>query len=319
MQKLTFLLACCLAFLLACESSAPKESPETETVAADTNTLQPETFIQESNRATSPPCPTPGKVLQGNQLYDAESNHWIVIRADSSTYDANLGDSHRILEIYEAGTCNLLFQQVLPINESPDFPYYLSQFIYNKVSRLVGIRGDKLVYFFDLSSNKLSPAMKPKFVQQRYAADAQSGRILHLETWEQYLVGYARDYGAFVFDLRNSARPMAMLPSMEYQLPDDSYSSVFLLPSGQEQLRQVLLPYYDYQQRQFQLNAMLQQPQELSLQNSRDQRFLLIDFPQDEQKAKLAVDLKTRKSTELDAQRANQPASQVFEWMKTNE
>ncbi|HEB62274.1 MAG TPA: hypothetical protein ENI82_03885, partial [Bacteroidetes bacterium] len=167
-----------------CDSSAnsnatdvnqPSNQPKTERPAK----AKEQRAIPEKNN-----CHPDTKVLEDNQLWLRYQQKLIRIEADSSTLDKNLGDSYRILNVYDTKTCKSIFKQTLPVNNSPDFPYYIAKINYNKNSNLVAIRGFEEVYCFDVNNNRLLAKMTPGFKNKRNAADAQSGMIQQLELWE---------------------------------------------------------------------------------------------------------------------------------------
>ncbi|NJL76105.1 MAG: hypothetical protein HC892_14860 [Saprospiraceae bacterium] len=109
-----------------------------------------------------PTCVPKGQVLEGNQRLFVSTNLLIAITADSSTYDANLGESHRILTIYNTDNCTPTFSQVLPVDISADYPYYLMPLDTTKED-LIAIIGSSRFYVYDIINKRLSPALKPTF------------------------------------------------------------------------------------------------------------------------------------------------------------
>ena len=187
----------------------------------------------------------------------------ICITADSSTYDQQFGESHRVLEIYDTRTCELTNREVLPINSSPDFPYYIADIIFNKNSHLVAIKGFGNLYCYDTKGQKLLQPLVPEYGNKRMAQDAQSGQVKHLEVWENYLIGYALDLGGFVFDLTDVENPKALKPAAEHDLSDgngEAYSSLFFLKSENENTYQIVAPFYDNENMKFHVNPLFENP-----------------------------------------------------------
>ena len=312
MRYLTLIALFFIAFA-ACEVP-PSNTNQQNTAQDSTETTQE---INSNQKATSlekvtSNCRKDANILEGNVRIDNSNNREVLILADESTTDAQLGASHRILEIYSSSDCAQLDRQVLPVNSSPDIPYYLSDLIYNQGNQLLGIRGAYEILCYDFNTQKLSAGLRPKFLNERFAEDAQSGRILHLETWERFLIGYAQDQGAFVYDLSNENQPKSILPTLEYSKTEGRYHSLFLLPSGTGDNRQILVPYFDYDKGVLQINPMLDKPRKLALQTSSDQRFLIASHDG----GKTGVDLEQQKATSIPAEQQNQSPEEIFQWLK---
>lgn len=314
MKSPIFGLSALLLFLLSACAGEPSSSAPASAQTAGADSL-----------ATSPTAPAthqcqiPGTVLEDNSFWIRDQALLIVIRADSSTRDAELGDSHRLFELYDTKSCQLLQSQVLPVNVSPDYPYLLANILYNKNSQLVGIRGFNGLYVFDVASRKMLPKLSPRFATARPGADAQSGMIQHAEVWEHYLIGYAQDQGVFVYDFNNKAKPQPVLPLAEYEDPDNgTFHSLFLLPSG-GQAAQGIIPYYDRESGKFSLNTLFDKPLALSTnvpKSARNNKFLVLRAQADNKA--YAIDLAARKSISLPADVQTQPTQAVLKWLREN-
>lgn len=274
--------------------------------------------------ATSPPpvshdCKVDGEVLEGNQIWLRDMNTLVAIIADSTTYDKDLGDSHRILEAYDTKDCSLTKRIELPINISPDYAYYLAKVNYNNLSKLLGIMAFNSVYLYDIENQKMLDPIKPAYLIDRKLDDANSGLIQHLELWENYLVGYAQDGGAFVIDVNDKNTPTATPAYAEYQLRDGTFSSLFLLPgNGKEQ--QIIIPTYDYEEGHFEINPIFTQPRDLNTQISkgaRNNRFIILRENDANQPA-IVVDLAEYKKVDLPDNIAKQQAKKILEWVRQN-
>lgn len=290
---------------------------------AKTDTTQTQAGEDASSPAAvpaRPDCAVAGEVLPENQSWSREHNLLIAIVADSTTYDENLGASHRILEIYDATTCERIDRQTLPVNVSPDFPYYLAKINYNNNSRMMAIRGFDKIYLYDLANRKLLPALTPRYSGQRYAADAQSGMILRLELWEQYLVGAAQDMGVFVFDLTDRQNPAPLLPFAEYEISETDFGSLFLVSSMNDG-QQIIMPSFDADNDEFSVNPLFAQPKELNTAgisaSARNNRFLVIREA-NEARAPVAIDLQERRLVNLPADVAGRQTQQILQWMREN-
>jgi hypothetical protein len=301
-------------FFVSCGGGGTTDQ-QTEEETADT-TLSGE---PGEGQAAVPDCQLGGKMLEGNRFYSREQNLLIAIVADSSTYDENLGDSHRVLEIYDSRTCERIDRKELPVNVSPDFPYYIAEITYNKAHQLVGIRGFGNIFCYDVESRSLLAPLEPKFKNERYGVDAQSGMIKRLEVWEDYLIGYAQDYGTFAFDLGNKAQPEPVLPFAEFE-SEERFYSLFLLPLDNGNF-QAIMPDYDIEADQFAVNPMLTQPAALSTNVSaaaRNNRYLVLRQTS-EGNAAVAFDLLRRQRIELPDNVKTQRTQDVLSWIRSNQ
>ena len=233
-------------------------------------------------------------IIENNLFEEQSMGLYILIKADSSTLDEQYGFSHRILEVYDTN-CTQLAREVLPINTSPDFPYYLAQKTYNRESHLIAIRGFNTIYLYSLTDKKMHPKLTPAFKTARGLTDAQSGMIEHIELWEDHLIGYARDFGGFVFDLRPQNGPKAVLPIAEYTNDNGNPHSLFLLPSTGGY--QFIIPDYDVEERALRINPMLSNPVSYDISKAKtSQNGKLFTFQPAEQQAEIVViDMDKRK------------------------
>lgn len=308
------------SFLTACGGGMQTSSPETPSTTDTTQTQVYEDNSQVPATVQKPECDITGKVLETNQLWSREHGLIAAIVADEETRDENYGDSHRILEIYDANTCQRIDRQILPVNVSPDFPYYLAKINYNNTIQMLAIRGFDRVFLYDLANRKLLPAMEPVFKGDRYAEDAQSGMIHRLELWENYLVGAAEDMGVFVFDLTDRQNPKAMMPFAEHEITEDDFGSLFLVASAGNG-QQIIMPSYDINNNEFSINPLFDSPKALNTANisasARNNRFLVIREA-NEARTPVAIDLQARRLVELPANVAGQSTQQILAWMREN-
>ncbi len=296
------------------DNPAPVPANPADAVDVDTpSTTRP--VVRQSHN-----CEVKGKVLDGNAFWIKEKETLVCIAADESTADANLGDSHRILEIYDTKSCNQLKKEVLPVNVSPDYPYYLAQITYNKSSHLVGIRGFDKIYCYDVDKQQLLPALEPQFMSERFAEDAQSGMIKHLEVWEDYLVGYAQDMGVFAFQLGDDV-PKKIMPFAEYALDETNFHPLFLLES-KEGAYQALVPDYDLNTGTFNINPLFENHRKVSTQigaSARNNRFIVMREPVENSQPKpIAIDLQNRKKVDLPVDIASKNTGEILAWLRAN-
>lgn len=296
-----------------------------QSATAEQSGLIDSTIPQNGERSLVPAfpshnCTIAGKALEGNQFWIRESDILIAIAADSTTQDPELGDSHRLLLVYDTKQCSLLSRQVLPVNSSPDFPYYLSEITYNKESQLVGIRGVEHFYCYDVAGRKLLPQLKPVFKTERSASDASSGMIQRLEVWEDYMVGYAQEYGTFVVEMKNKTTPKPILPYAEYELPEGGgYASLFLLPSTGEDV-QAIVPQFSLSDNTFLINPLFPQPKKIertTIKGATNNRFLILREAS-AGRSPIAVDLVQAKSIDLPSDIAGKPTQEILNWVKAN-
>lgn len=300
-----------LAGISACGGGSASQTDTTDTAtSADTAGNTPEPAPEPKV------CEVQGKLLDGNKLILRDLQLMLCIVADSSTFDTDYGDSHRILEVYDTRDCKRIERKELPVNMSPDFPYYLAEITYNNSSRIAAIRGFTTIYLYDLENRRLLPAISPKYASERFGEDAQSGMIVHLELWEDYLVGYARDNGSFAFDLRDKQKPRAIMPYAEYKTGNEEFNAMFLLESHLGG-KQAIAPAFDADSNKFAINPLLTQPQELvteTVRSAKNNRFIVIRKAADNKA--LAIDLQQCKPVDLPDEVAVKPVQEVLKWVK---
>lgn len=317
MRKLLFFCALTL-MLAACTGDTPATTdPAADTAAQDSSALA-ESAAPDDGLPTDHNCRPAGEVLEGNMFWARRQQLLIVITADSTTTTADGVPGHRVLTIYDTRDCSQIDRHVLPVNRSADFPYYIADILYNQESNLVGIRGFSNLYVYDAAARQLLPPLNPQFKTRRPGVDAQSGMILRLEIWEDYLVGYAQDRGAFVFNMTDSSGLQPVLPFAEYRTEDDDYRSLFLLSTGQGV--QGMVPVYDFDEDRFRLQPLFAQPTRLSLnvaESARNNRFLVMR--QEGNAAQpYAIDLLAGELVELPANVRGQATQEILSWLRAN-
>ncbi|MEM9931873.1 MAG: hypothetical protein AAF840_18925 [Bacteroidota bacterium] len=266
----------------------------------------------------APDCPTSGEMTAGNQVWLKHEDVLARIVGDSTTATENLGISQRILEIVDGRSCETLHRATLPANTSPDFPYYIADIQYSAGSRILGIRGYFEVLTCDLENDYQIRSHKPEFLTEREYGDAQSGSIRRLEVWENYLLGYATDCGAFAFSLDAANDIQPVLPFAEYQSPEyGDFCQLYLLPSSGA--LQAIMPAYDPESDGFQLNPLFDEPVQLSTNiqsGARDNQFLILR-EQDEARTPHAIDMAARKTVELPVEVAAQNTQEILVWLRS--
>ena len=302
-----------ILLLHACGDPVPATNNGSSTT--DTTTIAdtpPEPTLE------APDCVIAGEVLEGNSNWNSSQDLLLVIKADSSTYAEGYGPSHRIFEILDGRSCETLFQQTLEENTSPDYPYYLADIQYNHASNFVGIQGYYDLYICDLANEYKLTQLSPEFFSERDYDDPQSGMIVRLEVWENFLFGFAQDCGPFAFDLSNREEPSVVLPFAEWLNGDISrYHSLFLLPSEGGGM-QALMPYYDYEEEAFSITPLFQEPVTLSTnvpRNARNNRFLVLRGENDSSTI-YPIDLGARALIDVPADVRNKDTQAILQWMR---
>lgn len=325
MDKLCKILS--LAFLLcfvSCEFDTESQSGETTPTTPITNPIpdQKSDTTKKSIAAKplkKPECEIKGEVLEENLFWAKNENLVLCIAADQETEDADYGESHRALEVYDGTDCERIFRNILPVNRSPDFPYYLSDVTYNKVNQVVAIRGFSSVYIFDLIKKQLSKPLIPKYLNERFGEDAQSGMIQRLELWEEYLIGYATSEGCFVFDISDPMNPKSVLPAAEFSGEYMPYHSLFFLKS-EGKGNQAILPSFDLNTGDFNVNPVFDKPLKVETKinkNFRDNQFLVIkELLGGTKNRPIGIDMKTMKRIDIPADIAAKKDTEIIGWMK---
>lgn len=316
-----FLTILVLSFFIACGGDTAETTNNNPDVEVGSQTDTTTATMTAPAEVKKPDCPKEGTMLEGNEFWAEDVNKIVRIVATEETKDPNLGDSHRFLQVYNGENCELLDQQVLPVDMSADFAYTIADITYNNDSKMVAIQGFKKIYTYNVQEGKLFRAVEPKFINERYLEDAQSGQIKRLEVWENYLIGYAQGMGSFVFNLENG-QPEAVEPFAEFEiLEGERYNSMFLLKS-KDDTYQAILPTYDLNNMEFKVNPMLPEP--MYIDNTinpkyRNNRFqLLKETVSDSEKNMIAVDMKKNQRVELPAKVEKMKNTDILDWLKKN-
>lgn len=337
-MRLTFRLLLPLLFLFsACDETStptndedrlPISNESSNNVDTSTNLNASDTLNSNTVLTDVPPathnCTITDKHLDKNIFWAQDQQLLFAIVANDETYDKDLGDSHRILEVYNTKNCERIFQQTLPVNRSPDFPYYLAPGTYESKNEIVAIQGFANPYFFDCGRKRLSQPLEPEYLSEREAVDAQSGMIKGLTVWGNYLLGHAVDFGPFAFDIRNTARPKPVPPVAEYPIPKTAeFRYLFLLEEANGRY-QAILPVSDFDAggSVFELQKLF--PQAIKTdpklpKNVRNNRYLVFrDQTDPTQEKRVVVDMFGQRYIPLPENIALQKTTDILEWLKTN-
>lgn len=184
---------------------------------------------------------------------------------------------------------------------------------------MAAVKGFKSVYLYDAENRKWLPELQPEFASTRYGGDARAGMIHRLEVWEDYLLGYSQDFGAFVFDLSNKNQPASVLPYAEFKVSENDFRSLFLLSS--QGANQAIAPSYDANTGTFTVNPLFSEPLQLKTETQRralNNRYLVLR-KSDSSNAAVAIDVEKRKHIELPADVAAKTTQEVLAWIRQNQ
>lgn len=329
-----YLLFAFLLTTIACEDSGTSSQQTTGKSATSTTSPPPSTTKQAPNPSKEGtntlaqeipekhPCTLNGILLEGNECYLKKEQQLVCIVADSTTVDMDFGESHRILEVYDTKDCSLVSRETLPVNYSPDFPYYINLESFEAQNKVICTQGYEYTFCYDVVNRKMLPRLEAQFLNERSSEDAQSGAPRGLKLWEQILFGYAQDYGAFAFDLSNKATPKALLPTAEFALPDrELYHSLFLMPTGEDRY-QALVPIMEEEETSFEVRALFKQARKINpvlSKSVRNNRYLLFKDLDAAKDSRLAIDMQKIALVRLPENIAGQQNAEILKWLKAQE
>jgi hypothetical protein len=294
----------------------------------DSTTANPNTYSDDGTKIDTPDlkdCPISGKAHDKNIFRMDDMKQMIAISADKSTYDADLGDSHRILEVFNTTDCSNLLKVTLPVNRSADFPYYLAPNCYEKSNKIVGIQGYTNLYYYDVENQRLSKPLEPSFLTEKEMVDAQSGMIRGLMVWGHYLLGHSIDNGPFAFDISDKANPKVALPIAEYLIPNTTeYRYLFVLDAGNGRF-QAFIPVTDIDAggNLFEVQNLF--PQALKVEttvpkSARNNRYIVLkDFTDPSQEKRVAIDMYTQRNVPLPGDIATKKIAEILAWLKAQQ
>lgn len=327
-SRLFFVLLCLFCF--ACDDTAPADKPlvnpksvdTTTSVATDPDTKDtvvppPAPIGMKQPLQTKHDCKVKDKVLESNEFWLQQDQTLVAIVADKTTESIDFGDSHRIFVAMDTRDCKTLLRETLPVNMSPDYPYYLNTNTYEAVNKVICSQGYEAVICYDAVAQKLLPQMKPKYLTERSAEDAQSGMPTGMEIWNQFLIGNTLDFGSYVFDLSDKKKPKSILPNAEYQDPEnESYTSMFLL-EGKDDLYQAFIPTLNEDQDGTEVKKMFKQPIAVSTtiaKSVRNNRFIVLK--KKDGKSSVVIDMQEMKEVSLPAEVATKGVKDILTWLK---
>jgi len=307
-------------FLYSCKSD-PNSSANTSKSAKTIDTLsQLKSLTNPSAIPTSHNCTVRGKMVEDNDFWIPEEQLWICIVADNITRDADFGDSYRIFDVYDTKNCSPLKRKVLPVNNSPDFPWYLFQNTYEEKNKVICTSGYEFTFCYDVENRELLPRLKPAFLLPRTALDAQSGLTLSMAIYDRYLFGFAQDLGYFAYNLTDKKNIKTFLPTSEYySKKENQFHSLFLLPSG-DKTYQAIIPTLDINEGKISLSTLWKKPlivDPLATKNVRNNRFQIFKDLGSPNNAKVVIDLQKQQIVVLPAKILNASEEKIKDYLKT--
>ncbi len=305
-------------FLLSCKTeSSPPPTTSFPSKTVDTTANKKSKPIPAI--PTSHDCTVRGKLMDDNDLWIPKEQLWVCIVADSITVDQDFGDSYRIFDIYDTENCRQIKRKVLPVNNSPDFPWYIFQNTYEEKNKVVCTSGYEFTFCYDVENRELLPRMKPAFLLPRKALDAQSGMTQFMDIYNHYLFGLGQDIGFFAYDLNDKKEVKNFLPVAEYHFkPINQFYSLFLIPVGDKKY-QAIIPAFDVKNVEISFLPLLKKPVTIDptvAKNVRNNRFQIFTDLESDNESKVAFDLQKRISVDLPAEIATQPVGKVLAYLK---
>lgn len=297
---------------IACNQSGQVNEPGTTTEEITDSTSLTTTDL------STPPCEPSGNMLEGNSLWIQSSKVIVSILADSSTYDEELGDSHRLLTVFDTEKCAEIHRALLPVNTAPDYPYELADISFHRAYQLIAIKGVDRIYCFDVKEKSLSKPLAPMYLEERFKEDAQSGTIEWLEVWENYILGYAIDYGPFSFKIDDNKEVTPFLPLIEYGTKE-GYTGLFLCDVGNGR-SQAILPVYDLDEREMELRPVFEQPRaiETAVRKAKLADHLFVLGKDQDNGTSLVINLTTAQLLELPNSVDINNRTAVEQWINNN-
>lgn len=301
-----------LLSLIACQTSSPSTPSVTVEPSTPTELAAPSIVTQRS--ISKPDCVVKGHILPANQIHLPEKDRIVSILADSTTFDKKFGDSHRKITVHDTKLCEPIIELTLPVNSSPDFPYYLAPTPTSSESNLVLIKGKNTIHCLNVITKEVLPTLSPKFKTTRMAQDAQSGTILQVTQWGNYIIGYAQDMGCFVFQTQEQQAPKLLLPYSEYPISETHFNSLFLLTTSSNKT-QAILPTYDWETNTLSINPLFQEVLNLSspIKSALNNQYLV--FKSSKGKV-FGVDAKAAKRIDLPKEIQSKKVKEIIDWMK---
>ena len=307
-----------LLSLLSCKSE-PATSPVSSTSPKNIDTIPKKNSKLAAVIPTSHDCVVRGKLMEDNNFWIAKEQLWFCIVADNITRDQDFGDSYRIFDIYDTEKCSPIKRKVLPVNNSPDFPWYIFQNTYEEINQVVCTSGFEFTFCYDVENRELLPRMKPDYLLPRTALDAQSGLTQNMAIYDRYLLGHAQDLGFFAYDLSNKKEIKNFLPVAEYHSKKiNKFNPLYLIPVDDKKY-QAIIPQMDINNGEITITPLWEEPlsvNPLVAKNVRNNRFQIFTDLGSSNESKVAFDLQKQARIDLPNDIATLPVGKVLQYLK---
>jgi hypothetical protein len=168
-----FLVVFALLSLFACGGNPADTTDNTNPITDVGANSDTTSSIPVPVEVQKPTCEKIGTMLEGNEFWAQDVNKLVRIVATEETKDPNLGDSHRVLQVYDGMNCQLMNEKILPVDVSADFAYTIADITYNNDSKIIAIQSFKKIYCYDILNDKLFRSVEPKFINERFAEDGK--------------------------------------------------------------------------------------------------------------------------------------------------
>ncbi|MEO0778209.1 MAG: hypothetical protein AAF146_16700, partial [Bacteroidota bacterium] len=243
----------------------------------------------------------------------------VVVADTAELYDQSYPESYRSFQIYNTLTCDLIGNHVMPINKSPDYPYYLYPETYEPLNQVICAQGTDFVYCYDLQRNEMLMPMSPEYRSKRRATDASSGLPQGLTVWDRYLFGYAAEFGAYAFDLTNKRQIEPVIPLAEYLHRETGIMNQLFVIERQPGVFQAVYSNFDYdaEENPITLSPLFDQPLPISTRisaSARNNNLLVLQYK--DGSSAVGIDMDRGERVDLPAEIASQSVGDIIDWMK---
>ena len=303
-------------------SPAPVSTPTgTETTSAENSSSTTAAPAERTVRSAHD-CEPVGRPLDDGSFWLAERERLFVIVADTAElYDKEYPESYRSFQIYDTEKCDLIGNHVMPVNRSPDYPYYLYPNTYESVNQVICAQGFDFVYCYDVGRREMLMPLIPEYLSKRRVTDANSGLPVGLSVWDHFLFGYAAEFGAYAFDLHDKKQIKALLPTAEYTDRESGAIYQLFLPQMTPGQHQAVYTTFDYDAGEdaFQVKTLLENPLPVSTRlpaSARNNNLIVLKHK--DGSSAIGIDMAKGTKITLPAEVAQQPVQEIISWMKNN-
>ncbi len=180
------------------DNSETKVAPQAETTEKQVDVIP---SVQERKAVSE--ALNPDDIYKAPTFFSQETNKIVKLVADSTSYDKQFGESHRVLKIYteDGGTEKELKSILLPVNSSPDFRYNFADVYAEGKEEWLMIQGYYFFFIYDVVNDHISENIYPPKPKSFEAADAQSASISQLYFEKDKIKGTAYDIGEFAIKM----------------------------------------------------------------------------------------------------------------------